>query len=229
MYGNPWENCQVASVSEPPSPALAPSHPKADKDKRLKIWSTALTAGPTVLFPFTMVLVFLCYYRKIKGKGARKDKHSGTNIILQIKVCNSQLGRIWNWTNPIHKVDKIKLEIPFNLIKVVPIEYYLQWTHLKIPRECYEEADSLVKTEVSKCDQVIGNSLMSQFCFCYAFEEIFCLPFVFCTILKLSIRSSLPLKSNLKKVEINQLLKTFIHPCSSGSRECRDLGNNERT
>ena len=112
LGGKPWENCQAASVSEPPSPALAPFHPKAEKDKRLKIWSTALIAVPTVLFPFTMVLVFLCYYRKIKGKGARKDKHSGTNIILQIKVCNSQLGRIWNWTNPIHKVDKIKLEIP---------------------------------------------------------------------------------------------------------------------
>lgn len=119
LCGKPLRHlCPAPPVSAPPSPALTPPNPKQTKDNKLKIWSIALIAVAAALVPFTLVLVFLCY-RRMKGRGRREDEHSGTYIFLQIDLCKSQFDCILNWTNPIHKLDEIKLKIT-NLIKVVP-------------------------------------------------------------------------------------------------------------
>ncbi|XXG60449.1 hypothetical protein AAC387_Pa04g2358 [Persea americana] len=81
LCGKPLRNpCPAPPVSAPPSPALTPPNTKQTKDKKLKIWSIALIAVAAALVPFTLVLVFLCYYRKMKGRGTREDEHSESSV-----------------------------------------------------------------------------------------------------------------------------------------------------
>lgn len=60
------------------SPALIPSG--KSKHKPLKIWGIALIAVAAVLVPFIVMLVFLCYFRRMHGKGATGE-HSGTYLL----------------------------------------------------------------------------------------------------------------------------------------------------
>lgn len=83
LCGKPLRKpCPVAPASAPPSPAMPPSIPMKTKEKRLKIWSIALIAVAVFLVVFTVMLEFLCRYRKMKGKGAREKAQSGTFIFL---------------------------------------------------------------------------------------------------------------------------------------------------
>lgn len=67
----------VQKQCPPPSPDLIPS--KKSKHKPLKIWGIALIAVAAVLVPFTVMLVFLCYFRRMHGKGATGE-HAGTYL-----------------------------------------------------------------------------------------------------------------------------------------------------
>ncbi|RWR84673.1 putative leucine-rich repeat receptor-like protein kinase [Cinnamomum micranthum f. kanehirae] len=67
----------VQKQCPPPSPDVIPS--KKSKHKPLKIWGIALIAVAAVLVPFTVMLVFLCYFRRMHGKGATGE-HSEASV-----------------------------------------------------------------------------------------------------------------------------------------------------
>lgn len=60
-------------------PAPSPSNPMRHDDKKgLKAYSIALIAAAAVLVPFLVILVFMCYYRKVlHGENRKGEKSAG--------------------------------------------------------------------------------------------------------------------------------------------------------
>ncbi|XP_058100009.1 probable leucine-rich repeat receptor-like protein kinase At1g68400 [Magnolia sinica] len=75
--GKPCQIVPVAPVGGPPPTSPSPRVPTPSKDKTLRVWSIALIAVAALLVPFTVMLVFLCYYRRKHGKGTKEKEHSG--------------------------------------------------------------------------------------------------------------------------------------------------------
>ncbi len=63
LCGVPLSN----QCSSPPSPPPAPG-PSHQKEKNLQFWSIALV-GATILVPFLVILVFLCFHSSIHRRG----------------------------------------------------------------------------------------------------------------------------------------------------------------
>lgn len=79
LCGRPLRNFCPApppTIITPP-PAASPPIPARGKKKRLKIWSVVFIAAAAALVPFLVILVFLCYYRKMQGKETAKPEQEG--------------------------------------------------------------------------------------------------------------------------------------------------------
>lgn len=69
LCGKPLpKQCPIVPASAPPIPS---------KGKSIKTWNIVLIAVAAVLVPFTAILVFLCYRRRMHGKGTEAE-NSGT-------------------------------------------------------------------------------------------------------------------------------------------------------
>lgn len=69
LCGKPLpKQCPIVPASAPPIPS---------KGKSIKTWSIVLIAVAAVLVPFTAILVFLCYWRRMHGEGTGAE-NSGT-------------------------------------------------------------------------------------------------------------------------------------------------------
>ncbi|KAJ0047672.1 hypothetical protein Pint_16577 [Pistacia integerrima] len=55
-----------------PPPAASPPIPARVKKKSLQIWSVVVIAAAAALVPFLVILVFLCYYKRMQGKEKAK-------------------------------------------------------------------------------------------------------------------------------------------------------------
>ncbi|KAK9278882.1 hypothetical protein L1049_028462 [Liquidambar formosana] len=86
LCGTPSETlCPLspnAPSSAPPPLPIHPPNPSKDKDnKKLKVWSITLIAAAAALIPFLVIIVFLCYYRKVHGKEVTKAEQAGEGSV----------------------------------------------------------------------------------------------------------------------------------------------------
>ncbi|KAL5747012.1 hypothetical protein ACOSQ2_024309 [Xanthoceras sorbifolium] len=91
LCGNPLEI--TCPMPPPPSPPPAPLSPAKEKNKkRLETWSVILIAASATLVPFLVILVSLCYYKKMHGKEKAKEEHTGDGSaeLSEKKVPNSR-------------------------------------------------------------------------------------------------------------------------------------------
>lgn len=69
--------CPIAPAP-PPVPGIAPAPspvPPTEKDDgALELWGIALIAAAAALVPLSVILIFLCYYRRVYGKKTTKDQ-----------------------------------------------------------------------------------------------------------------------------------------------------------
>ncbi|KAA8533383.1 hypothetical protein F0562_033084 [Nyssa sinensis] len=66
-----------AGIAPSPSPIPPPFPSKDDKKRNLELWSIVLIVAAAILVPLSVMLVFVCYYRRVRGKEAKGDQPSG--------------------------------------------------------------------------------------------------------------------------------------------------------
>ncbi|KAI3454267.1 hypothetical protein Pfo_010930 [Paulownia fortunei] len=66
--------CPIPPPAPGIAPAPSPAPPREKDDGALELWSIALIAAAAALVPLSVILIFLCYYRRVYGKKTKIDQ-----------------------------------------------------------------------------------------------------------------------------------------------------------
>ncbi|KAK3027612.1 hypothetical protein RJ639_042365 [Escallonia herrerae] len=69
----------------PPLPVPSPGAPPGKKES-LQVWSIVLIAAAAALIPFSVMLVFLCYYRRVQEKNTQAEQEPGMTDVSQSEL-----------------------------------------------------------------------------------------------------------------------------------------------
>ncbi|KAK6123662.1 hypothetical protein DH2020_042596 [Rehmannia glutinosa] len=93
------------TVPPPPPPSPVPSRDKDDGP--IKLWSIALIAAAASLIPVSIILICLCYYRRVYGKKTKQDQEQPGEVYIDNR------GKRSHWSESTTDDPEITLELEF--------------------------------------------------------------------------------------------------------------------
>ncbi|KAJ7970120.1 LRR receptor-like kinase [Quillaja saponaria] len=110
LCGKPLENLcpspPPAPVFAPPPFAIAPNPAADNKHKKsLQLWITALIAAAAALVPFLVIVVFLCYYKKVHEKETPRREQTEKMSVPESTECPEKTSQLEFLNNEIPKFD----------------------------------------------------------------------------------------------------------------------------